>query len=414
MIIIKRLLVLGLVLLFQAISSKAQKLEFFIAKGLENSPLINEYQNQVKALISDSLIVKSSNLPQISSSTQVMYAPSYQHFGYDNAITNGGNYVSVVGVSQPILNRQIKKNRYESISIQKQNLLNNSEITNAELVKLITAQYIDAFTAYTNLQVSSSFKAMLNDYHNVLKTLVENGVYKQSDLLALNIEIKSAEVDMNQQKIDLEYAVSALRQTCGMSDTSRFSAMLPNLKIKSQISILQSPFLHKFQLDSLSITNQIASINNNYLPKISLFADAGFMTTQLQQLQNHFGYSTGITLSIPIYDGNQRKHELQKMNLQENTRQSYQQFFKAQYSQQVKQLSSMLESVENSIKITNNQLADSKNLVVLIKTQLNSGNTSIVELINALKNINSVNRSLTMLKAQKLKIINEYNYWLQK
>lgn len=126
-----------------------------------------------------------------------MYAPSYQHFGYDNTITNGGNYVSVVGVSQPILNRQIKKNKYESISIQKQNLLNNSEITNAELVKLITAEYIDAFTAYTNLQVSSSFKAMLNDYHNVLKTLVENGVYKQSDLLALDIEIKSAEVDMN-------------------------------------------------------------------------------------------------------------------------------------------------------------------------------------------------------------------------
>ena len=43
------------------------------------------------------------------------------------------------------------------------------------------------------------------------------------------------------------------------------------------------------------------------------FADAGFLTSTPWNFYRHFGYSAGVSLSIPIYDGHQKEKEKQKL-----------------------------------------------------------------------------------------------------
>jgi len=82
--------------------ANAQQLDYFINKGLQNSPLLNEFKNQLQSAETDSLLITATRKPQVNSHSQALYAPSYKNFGYDNALTSGGYYGSVVDVSQNV------------------------------------------------------------------------------------------------------------------------------------------------------------------------------------------------------------------------------------------------------------------------------------------------------------------------
>ena len=59
------------------------------------------------------------------------------------------------------------------------------------------------------------------------------------------------------------------------------------------------------------------------------------------------------------------------------------------------------------------QLNSANELVNMEKALLNTGNVSITELINAMKNYININLSLNQLQIKELQIINEWNYLMQ-
>jgi outer membrane protein TolC len=89
------------------------------------------------------------------------------------------------------------------------------------------------------------------------------------------------------------------------------------------------------------------AIDIRYRPKINWFADAGFLTSNPWNFYKHFGYSAGVSLNIPVYDGKQRGIEKQKLDLNENTRDAYQRNYYKQYFQQIRQLNFDLEKALN-------------------------------------------------------------------
>jgi outer membrane protein TolC len=392
---------------------KAQQLDYFITLGLKNSPLLNEYRNQVSASATDSLLVKAAQLPQVNSTSQVMYSPAYKNFGYDNAITNGGNYASVVGVSQNIFNNKSLKNKYEGINIQKQAWLNSGKISSADLKKAITAQYLTSYISYSDMNNSNSYLALLNQYKDMLKQLVDGGVYRQTDYLSLILEVQTAEINLNQQQTQFTSDTYLLRQLCDINDTTTFVPEIPTLNVAQPGKTQNLPLFVKYKIDSLSISNEQQTISLNYRPKISWFADAGVMSSDPTLLQRHFGYSVGLNMTIPIYDGHQRKLETQKLAIRENTRFNYESYFKKQYTSQVKQLNSELQATRRTLNMLKAQLSTTNELVTLLKAQLNSGNVTIIELINTMKNYLLVSRNINQLQVREFEIINELNYLMQ-
>ncbi|MCE1188256.1 MAG: TolC family protein [Ignavibacteria bacterium] len=391
----------------------AQQLGYFITQGLQNSPLLNEYRNQASASATDSLLVRASQLPQVNSTSQVMYAPAYKNFGYDNAITNGGNYASVVGVSQNIFNSKSLKSKYEGINIQKQAWLNNGKISTADLKKVITAQYLTAYMSYSDMNNSRSYLTLLNQYKDILKQLVDGGVYRQTDYLALMLELQTAEIDFNQQQTQFTSDTYMLRQLCGITDTAAFVPEILVFNIPQPGNIQNSPLFVRFKIDSLSINNEQQALSLNYRPKINWFADAGVMSSDPALLQRHLGYSVGLNMTIPIFDGHQRKLESQKLSIRENTRSGYENYFKTQYRSQVQQLKIEMQTVQKTQALLKTQLATAKELIEMIKKQLNNGNVTVIELINTMKNYLSVSRSMNQAQVREFGIMNELNYLMQ-
>jgi hypothetical protein len=392
--------------------NQSRNLDYYLKEGQHNSPLLNEYRNLINSAGADSLLISAGKKPQVEARSQLLYSPFYDHFGYDEVITDGGNYTAVIGVSWNILNKKEISNKYETVSILKQTLNNTSKVSLVELNKIISGQYLTAFAGYRDILFNTSFLELLRDENEIVIEFVKNGVVKKTDYLSLLIETQSQEILVNQLKSQYRQDLMLLNQLCGLVDTAWYELTDPQLVIKGTSDVTRNPSYVQYKIDSIRIENEKSAIDIRYKPKVNLFADAGFLTSNPWNFYQHFGYSAGVGLTIPLYDGKQRDIEKQKLAFDENSRMAYQNNFRNKYYQQILQLENYFKALnENSVRIEN-QLKTADQLVKELKDQLEAGIIQMTEYINAIKNFKSISRNLIMINIQKLQVINEMNFLL--
>ena len=397
-----------------ALTGKSQNrnLAFYLQEALHNSPLLNDYRNQAGAASSDSLLIRAARMPQVDAKTQLQYSPFYDNFGYEEVITNGGNYMALMGVSQKILNRKELSSRYLSVELRKKAIDNSSRLSTYELNKLITDQYLAAYSVLSDLLFNRSFLKLSMEENEIVSQFVKNGIYRQTDYLSLQVEIQSQEILISQLEGRYRKEQSFLNRLCGLKDTIYYKLEEPNLQIIGVPDILKSPVLIQYKIDSLRIENEKTSIDVRYKPKVNWFADAGFLTSNPWNFYQHFGYSAGISLNIPVYDGRQKIIEKQKLALDENSRSTYEETYRNQYYQQIRQLYEELRALNETHDRTVKQIATSELLVKELKRQLETGNIQMTDYINAIRSYRTINRNLIILNIQKLQITNEMNFFM--
>jgi outer membrane protein TolC len=392
--------------------SQTRNLEFYLDQGIKNSPLLNDYRNQISSAVSDSLLISAGKKPLIEARSQLLYSPYYHNFGYDEVVTDGGTYTGVVGVTQYIFNKKELTNRYKAVDLQKQVVDNSTRITITELNKIITDQYLTSFSDYTDFQFNKNFLTLLEKENEIVKEFVKSGIAKQTDYLTLLLETQTQEILISQLQTQYKKDLTLLNQVCGLTDTSWYELDNPIIKISGSPDITKSPGLIQYKIDSLRIENEKMALDVRYKPKVSWFADAGFLTSNPWNFYKHFGYSAGLSLNIPLYDGKQKVIEKQKLELNENTRQVYQSTYHNQYFQKIQQLENELSALNEMSARIENQLKTSDQLVKALKDQLETGIIEITEYINAIKNFKTTSRNMNVVNFQKLMIINEMNFLL--
>jgi outer membrane protein TolC len=392
--------------------NQSHNLEYYLKLGIQNSPLLNDYKNQISSAVADSLIIGAAKKPLVEAKSQLLYSPYYHNFGYDEIITDGGNYTAVVGVTQNIFNKKELSNKYNNVNLQKQLIKNSSIISANELNKLITEQYLTTYSGYSDFVFNRKFLELFKKENEIVKQFVKNGIYKQTDYLALVVEGQSQEILVKQLDNQYRKDLSSLNELCGINDSARYELVEPELQIKGDPNISKSPaFLH-YKIDSIRIENEKATVDLRYRAKLNWFADAGFLTSNPWNFYRHFGYSGGISLNMPIYDGKQREIEKQKLEFDQNTRLNYENTYRKQYFQKIQQLTVEFKALIELFARMQEQLSTSGQLVKALKDQLEAGNIQMTEYINAIKNNKTVNRNINLINVQKLQVINEMNFLL--
>jgi outer membrane protein TolC len=413
----KKLLILIFILnsaIFQ-LSSFAQgnTLDFFINQGLVQSPVLKDIGNQVSSNIIDSLLVKAGQKPQVSYNGLLYYAPVINGIGYSEVITNISNITSVAYASQRVFNQKSIGAQYSKLGIQNQALRISSKITGNDLKKAITLQYLSACSVSNDITFNKELLASSKNEELILKQLVEKGQYKQVDYYSFMVELKAQELLLNDLQIQYQKEISALYTLCGLTDTIYPELSLPDIKLNSPGIEATSPLFTRFVVDSLRIQNEKLQIDRNYNPSVKWFADAGLVNNIPGDIVKNFGFSAGLSLSVPIYDGKQRKLNYEKLKMAENTRTNYADYFKKRYSQELQQLYSELKENQKIIPRVIQQLDYAEIVIKQDKNLLNTGNISIIEYVAGLKNYISVKRNLNQYQVRILQIMTEINYWNQ-
>ncbi len=389
---------------------QAQSLDIYINSALKNSPLLYDYNNQLFAGRLDSLLILASFKPQINQVSQVLYPPTGSGWGYDDAITNGGNYSALVNVSQSLFNKKHINGQLQSIDLLNQTLKVNAKITVIDLKKSITAQYLTAYADFMQYQFNQSVLARLTNEQKTVKVLVDKGVYLITDYLNLQVLTTAQKIAISQSFIQLKNDFAVLNFICGVTDQQEINLIKPEINVQNDPGYESSPMFAQFRIDSLKNTNNKQIIDLNYRPRISAFADAGFNSVAPENIPHNFGGSFGVNFSIPIYDGKQRKLQYDKINLAENTRIYYKKYYSSQYKLQFEQLTNQLKLTENLIVEISNQLSEQEKLLDLYQIELEKGLVRFLDYLTVLNNYTATKNTFLVTEMNRLQIINQLNY----
>ena len=392
------------------LKTDAQSLDSYISSGLKNSPLLYDFNNQKLSARFDSLLVMAAYKPQISQLTQATYFPGGSGYGYDEAITNGGNYTAVMNVTKSLFNKKMINGQLQSLDLINQTLRINERITTIDLRKSITTQYLTAYTDFTQNQFNQSVLALLSNELKTIRALVDKGVYQITDLMNLQVMITAEKIAISQSSIQLANDIALLNFICGITDHSEVQLINPEISVQNVFNPESSPLLAQFRIDSLKNINNRQMIDFNYRPHVNIFADAGFNAIAPENVPHNIGGSVGVNLAIPIYDGKQRKLQYNKLSLAENTRIYYRRFYSSQYKLQYDQLTNQLKLTENLIIEIKNQLSEQDRLIELYHIELDKGLVRFLDFTTVFNNYTSTKITYLVAELNRMQIINQLNY----
>ncbi|MDF2431186.1 MAG: hypothetical protein JWP44_817 [Mucilaginibacter sp.] len=397
-------------LIYSISLAQPNTLNHYLEVAKNNSPLLKDLRNQISSGQLDSLRIRAGLKPQVNLTSAGYFAPVINGYGYAGVITNVQTLNALLGVNKQIISRGYLNSQLAMITFQRDSLINSGKLTEQDLKKTITGQYITAYGSLQQVRFNQDVVKLLSEEESLLKKLARSNVYKQSEYLAFLVTLKQAQLQLLQAQLSYKNDYATLNYLAGITDTATVELSEPDIHRTMRPEINSSIFFRQYKLDSLRLNNARRLLDYSYKPKANIFADAGYNTDFTLPAKN-FGTSFGFNLSMPIYDGGVRKLEYKKIRLQEETRQNYKTFFNAQYRQQIAQLNQQINENENLLTEIKAQMKYSESLIKVDTELLQTGDVKMADLILAVNNYFTIKNLLTQSTIARLQLINQLNYW---
>ena len=397
----------------QNVFAQQKTLDYFLEQAYQNSPLLKEYTNAIRSNRIDSSIIRAGYGLQVVGNSNNSYAPVIGGYGYEGAITNVGNFSELVTASKQFVGRGNLQNQFAAVQLGSDSLRVAARISVEDLKKQITQQYISAYGSWQQFTFNKEVYNLLSKEDTILKKLTQASVYRQTDYLTFLVTLQQQKISVSSARVQLQNDYAQLNYLAGLFDTSFQSLAAPQIPLTYILPAQNTIYYRKFTIDSLLLQNQQARINYLYKPKLSLYGDAGYLSTFTYQPYRNFGTSFGINLAIPIYDGRQRQMQLRKLDIAEDTRLNYRRFFEVQYNQQLAQLIQQLNGAQQLIDETTAQLKYVEGLITANSKLLTTGDVHIADYIIAINNYLNAKNIITQNTINKLQLITQINYWNQ-
>lgn len=410
--ILRRLFSLLLVIWSLSVSAQERDLNYFINESKNNSPVFIDLKNQIQSLDLDQQQIKSSYGPQVSVASNLMYAPVINGYGYDDVITNGQLVSALVTVNKELVGQKKLNSQLRGIELDKNALDNQYKLAGDDLKKSVTEQYIIAYGDQEQLLLSSEIMDLLKEEDQILKVLTQKAVFTQTEYLAFNVTLKQRELAHRQLQAQHRNDLSMLNYLSGIVDTAFQHLEKPVINRLDDTSFQNSIYYQSFQIDSRKSANNEQLILQSYRPKLSVFADAGYQSSLTTHAYRNSGFSVGLNLSIPIYDGGQKSIALAKNRLIETTAVANRNFSEQRYQQQLLQIQQQIDQYSDILKLAEEQIQYSKTLVQANAMQLQMGDVRVVDFILSINNYLDLRSIVIQNYVNQQQLINQLDYLL--
>jgi len=390
--------------------AQTHDLAFYLGVAESSSPLLKDYANQLEAQHLDSLLVTAGFRPQVSATGGWLYAPMGKGWGYDEAITNGGLYSATVGANIPLFNKGQREGRTTTINVQGQRVRTSAAIGVLDLKKSVADQYVIVYGDQRALEFAHAQLQLVSEEETVLERLTASGMAQQTDLLAMHVNVQAKRIAVQRITAAWRNDLLLLGQLCGYNDTTSVQVVAPERSAPMRSGSDRSPVLRSFFVDSLANLNAARLVDLRYKPQLSTFINGGLNAIKPQDIPYRLGGSLGLNFSVPIYDGNQRRLQHDRIALQETTRLGYRDFYTGQLGQRFEQLTESLQRAEALTLSLRAQSAEEERLIALYRLELEQGLVRLTDLFLILDAHVSTGIALIQADTDHARIINELTY----
>jgi len=406
-------LTLTLILLTVLCFAQTRSLNDFIQYAKNNNASLKDLQNQILSNLVDSQILRATAKTQLNFVSNEMYAPVIKGWGYDEIITNIAQVSGMVQATKTFLSKGNLATQYRKIALQNQSLKDSLVLSQKDLIRGITEQYIATYGDQLTIEFTKDVYELLQKESELLKKLAQANVIKQTEFLVFDITKQQQELTYLQAQIQYNADYLTLNFLAGIADTTIMRIEEPKLEDTVAHDFYNSVFYKRYITDSLRIRNERRLIDYGYRPTFNAFTDAGFNSSLQNTPYKNIGYSFGVNIKMPIYDGRQRTLKNQKLDIEERTRLTNKSFFINQYNQQVSQLNIQLHATDQLFNKIRQQVEYTKTLMQAYGKLLETSDVKVTDVVIAITNYLNAQNSYRQNLVSRLKILNQINYWNQ-
>ncbi|MGA8854974.1 MAG: TolC family protein [Christiangramia sp.] len=441
----------------QSIFSQENSLDYFLNAAEKNNPALLQNSNLQKIGDFESQLINAENSFQVDVTSEVMVAPFFDsngHFievtttpsrnayGYAEPVSNGALYSTQLNIAKDIFNRSKVQN------LLFQNKLNNTAIrlsnedVKHQIQKNVTEAYIQVYQLQLKQQLTKELISDLENRLKVVELLVKKGLLMQSDYLLLQLEIENKKLELQQSQNNLNSNLLRLNNAVGLKTTELQNLAEPELQLDpsldaylTNISSEVNPatdslemnqmefaneikpklpndsiyYERKFKNDSLQLVAEQQVFENKYRPQLTAYGNTGLNAVEWDRLSHNIGFSAGLKLTVPIYDGGQRniKHRQNELKFQNLEVQLKNQEVKRENTLQ--SLREQMASVKTGMGLIKAQLEKQKNIMEIYKGKMVQGQVSIIDYLKVVENYKVNLETQLQMRINLWLLQNEYN-----
>ncbi len=295
----------------------------------KNSPELAIAEGAIKSARLNRDLISKERWPQLSLAADAGYAPISHTFGYDPAVSNGGELGARIVAEQALysggtfglkLQQQENDLRRQSVTWQQQD---------RDLVYRVRQAFINTLLAQGILDLRNQRVERLSTYTSLVDRLNKAGTARSVDLLNTEAELGRARIDVITSEQALQSARLDLVRLLGLQKTSEIvltgslDSLLadssdPSMSAGPETRNVGNIDLRQARLDSIQTQLDLELTRRTWRPTISVNADAGYVSSRENLLLSpderyrSIGYSVGVSLEMPLWDRGRHKTELAK------------------------------------------------------------------------------------------------------
>ena len=363
------------------------------------NPRMRNAENAIRTAELSHAELSTTKLPQIKLGASSIYAPSSGNFGYDPALSNGGQVTGQVIVQQSLYDGGIRGLKSDQLSLDIDRLAKEKRIAERDLVFSVKQTFIETLRAEQEIMLQEESVRQLSEYLEIVRHLSKAGSAAYTDVLKTELQLSNAQ--LSYQKASEEFAVAkyalaeligtpldttfnivgSLRDAAhGQTDSSSFGLnqeSSPNLEMSAASLALKRSLL------DVELTQ-----HENY-PTVLLMGDAGLVTSgdnlrlPRDERANMFGFSFGVALEIPLVNWGATDLRVQQKQLDADNLRLQSELVQRSITTESRKTRVQIIKQRERLYVIQNNIKSAEDNFLLTKSKYAGGGTLSLEVLSA-------------------------------
>ncbi|TCV12843.1 outer membrane protein TolC [Sphingobacterium alimentarium] len=336
-------------------------------------------------------------LPQIQATGSFAHAiqiPTVNIGGNDVKMSQKNNSALTFQAEQSILNPQLLQASRASKFIRQSNDL-NLENTKINTIVDVSKAYYDILTSEEQIKIVNENITRLERQYAEANARYEVGLVDKTDFKRAQISLNNAKASLKSAIENRKYKYDYLKSILNIPTEANISLSFANQSMESNILLDTAELLHvanRVEYQQIQNLREIQKLNTqyqkwNFLPRLNAYANYGlnYRDNEFSNLytNNIPSSNVGLSLSVPIFQGGKRIHEIRRSELQEQRLEMDLQNLESQISAQYSAAMSSYRANMNEWRNARGNMELSEEVYNTIKLQYDAGVKTYLELMTA-------------------------------
>ena len=336
-------------------------------------------------------------LPQINATgsyAHTIQIPTVNIGGNDVKMGQKNNSALTFQAEQSIISPQLFQASRASKFVRERNDL-NVESTKINTIVDVSKAYYDILTSEEQIKIISENIARLERQLTEATSRYEVGLVDKTDFKRAQISLNNAKASLKSAIENRKFKYDFLKSILNIPTQENVSLSFANQSMESNILLDTAELLqvaNRVEFKQIQNLQEIQKLNTqyqkwNFLPRLNVYANYGlnYRNNDFSNLYNDNipSSNVGLSLSVPIFQGGKRIHEIRKSEMQEARLELDLQNLENQISAQYSAAMASYRANMNEWRNAKGNMELSEEVYNTIKLQYDAGVKTYLELMTA-------------------------------